>query len=151
MIQWCFENFIQQRSMKRARDVRDQLVALFERVEIPLISCENDSVAIRKAVTAGFFYHAGKLEIGPYETSGKLEIGSYKTSKHQQTVYIHPNSCLFETPPRWLIYHDLDFTTKENMRQIIEIERNWLLEIAPHYYNAIMQLEDPSWKRTGSE
>jgi pre-mRNA-splicing factor ATP-dependent RNA helicase DHX16 len=126
--------------MKRARDVRDQLVALVERVEIPLISCENDSVAIRKAVTAGFFYHAGKLE-----------IGSYKTSKHQQTVYIHPNSCLFETPPRWLIYHDLDFTTKENMRQIIEIERNWLLEVAPHYYNAIKkQLEEPSWKRTGS-
>jgi pre-mRNA-splicing factor ATP-dependent RNA helicase DHX16 len=132
-IQWCFENFIQHRSMKRARDVRDQLVALVERVEIPLISCENDSVAIRKAVTAGFFYHTSKLS----------KTGSYKTTKHQQTVYIHPNSCLFETLPKWLIYHELVFTTKEYMRQIIEIENSWLLEVAPHYYNA-KQLEDTS-------
>jgi pre-mRNA-splicing factor ATP-dependent RNA helicase DHX16 len=47
-IQWCFENLIQHRSMKRARDVRDQLVAFVERVEIPMIACENDSLAIRK-------------------------------------------------------------------------------------------------------
>lgn len=36
--QWCFENFIQVRSMRRARDVRDQLVRLMERVEIEMIS-----------------------------------------------------------------------------------------------------------------
>ncbi len=47
-IQWCFENFIQHRSMKRARDVREQLLNLMERVEINLTSCNNDSVAIRE-------------------------------------------------------------------------------------------------------
>jgi pre-mRNA-splicing factor ATP-dependent RNA helicase DHX16 len=130
--QWCFENFIQHRSMKRARDVRDQLVALVERVEIPLVSTD-DSVAIRKAITAGFFYHTSKLS----------KTGSYKTTKHQQSVYMHPNSCLNESLPRWLIYHELVFTTKEYMRQIIEIENSWLLEVAPHYYNE-KQLEDTS-------
>ena len=35
--QWCFENFIQHRSMKRARDVRDQLAGLCERVEIDMV------------------------------------------------------------------------------------------------------------------
>ena len=34
--------------MKRARDVRDQLEALMERVEIDLASNISDSVAIRK-------------------------------------------------------------------------------------------------------
>ena len=130
--QWCFENFIQHRSMKRARDVRDQLVALVERVEIPLVSTD-DTVAIRKAITAGFFYHTSKLS----------KTGSYKTTKHQQSVYMHPNSCLNETLPKWLIYHELVFTTKEYMRQIIEIENGWLLEVAPHYYNE-KQLEDTS-------
>ena len=46
--QWCFENFIQHRSMKRARDVREQLEGLMERVEIEITSNPNDSVPIRK-------------------------------------------------------------------------------------------------------
>jgi hypothetical protein len=37
-----------------------------------------------------------------------------------QTVMIHPNSSLFEDKPRWLIYHELVFTTKEFMRQVLE-------------------------------
>ncbi len=52
------------RSMKRARDVRDQLEALMERVEIDLASNISDSVAIRKVLTtcsystgAGGFSH----------------------------------------------------------------------------------------------
>jgi pre-mRNA-splicing factor ATP-dependent RNA helicase DHX16 len=118
--------------MKRARDVRDQLSALIERVEIPLISTD-DHIAIRKAICAGYFYHTSKLS----------KTGSYKTTKHQQTVHIHPNSCLFETLPKWVIYHELVFTSKEFMRQIIEIENSWLLEVAPHYYTA-KQLEDNS-------
>ncbi|CAI9777719.1 unnamed protein product [Fraxinus pennsylvanica] len=32
--QWCYENYIQVRSMKRARDMQDQLEGLLERVEI---------------------------------------------------------------------------------------------------------------------
>jgi pre-mRNA-splicing factor ATP-dependent RNA helicase DHX16 len=47
-MQWCYENFIQHRSMKRARDVRDQLVGLCERVEIPIVSNFDDTPAICK-------------------------------------------------------------------------------------------------------
>lgn len=49
--QWCYENFIQHRSMKRARDIRDQLEGLMERVEIELLSDRSDTVAIRKVST----------------------------------------------------------------------------------------------------
>ena len=41
--------------MKRARDIRDQLVALCERAEIEVTTCGEDNVPIRKAFTAGFF------------------------------------------------------------------------------------------------
>ena len=57
---------------------------------------------------AGYFYHTSRL--------GR---GGYKTVKHQQRVYTHPNSSLFEEQPRCLIYHELVFTTKEFMRQVI--------------------------------
>ncbi|XP_056126764.1 pre-mRNA-splicing factor ATP-dependent RNA helicase DHX16 [Rhinichthys klamathensis goyatoka] len=133
--QWCFENFIQFRSMKRARDVRDQLEGLMDRIEVELCSSDSDSVPIRKAVTAGYFYH-----------TARLSKGGYKTVKHQQTVYVHPNSSLFEEQPRWMIYHELVFTTKEFMRQVIEIDNSWLLEVAPHYYKN-KELEDGSSKK----
>uniref|UniRef100_A0A667X600 Pre-mRNA-splicing factor ATP-dependent RNA helicase DHX16 n=1 Tax=Myripristis murdjan TaxID=586833 RepID=A0A667X600_9TELE len=133
--QWCYENFIQFRSMKRARDVREQLEGLMDRIEVEVVSSQGDSVPIRKAVTAGYFYH-----------TARLSKGGYKTVKHQQTVYVHPNSSLFEEQPRWLIYHELVFTTKEFMRQVIEIESGWLLEVAPHYYKN-KELEDSSSKK----
>uniref|UniRef100_A0A1A8BMH9 Pre-mRNA-splicing factor ATP-dependent RNA helicase DHX16 n=1 Tax=Nothobranchius kadleci TaxID=1051664 RepID=A0A1A8BMH9_NOTKA len=133
--QWCYENFIQFRSMRRARDVRDQLEGLMDRIEVEMVSCDGDNIPIRKAVTAGYFYH-----------TARLSKGGYKTVKHQQTVYVHPNSSLFEEQPRWLIYHELVFTTKEFMRQVIEIESGWLLEVAPHYYKS-KELEDSSSKK----
>ncbi|XP_076832606.1 pre-mRNA-splicing factor ATP-dependent RNA helicase DHX16 [Brachyhypopomus gauderio] len=133
--QWCYENFIQYRSMKRARDVREQLEGLMDRIEVELCSASEDTVPIRKAITAGYFYH-----------TSRLSKGGYKTVKHQQTVYVHPNSSLFEEQPRWIIYHELVFTTKEFMRQVMEIDSSWLLEVAPHYYKS-KELEDSSSKK----
>ncbi len=46
--QWCYENFIQFRSMRRARDVRDQLEGLMDRIEVEVVSCQGDSLPIRK-------------------------------------------------------------------------------------------------------
>ena len=134
--QWCYENYIQFRSMKRARDIRDQLEGLLERVEIDVVSNPGDTVNIRKAVTAGYFYHTSRLSKG----------GNYKTVKHNQTVMVHPNSSMFEDLPRWVIYHELVFTTKEYMRNVIEIKNEWLLEVAPHYYKA-KELEDSTNKK----
>lgn len=117
--------------MKRARDVREQLVNLMARVEIEMLSSIEDIDNVRKAITAGYFYHIARFSKG----------GSYKTVKHNQSVTIHPNSSLFESLPRWVLYHELVFTTKEFMRQVIEIESKWLLEVAPHYYKS-KELED---------
>ncbi|PSC75579.1 pre-mRNA-splicing factor ATP-dependent RNA helicase DHX16 [Micractinium conductrix] len=123
--QWCFENFVQIRSMKRARDIRDQLLGLVDRCEIELLSNPQDLDAIRKAITSGFFYHTASLQ----------KNGSYRTVKNPQTVHVHPSSGLSEAMPRWLVYHELVLTTKEYMRVVSEINPEWLVEIAPHYYS----------------
>ena len=77
--------------------------------------------------TTGYFYHIAKL----------TKIGEYKTAKHQHTVYIHPSSVLIkeEEPPAWVVYHELAFTTKEYMRSCLPIKSEWILEVAPHYYD----------------
>ncbi|WKX96592.1 hypothetical protein Q1695_012769 [Nippostrongylus brasiliensis] len=133
--QWCIENFVQHRTMKKARDIRDQLEGLLERVEIEPKS-STCTIAIRKAITAGYFYNCSKLD----------NSGHYKTVKHKHTVHVHPNSCLFEELPRWVVYYELVFTSKEFMREISQIESSWLLEVAPHYYKG-RELEDPTNKK----
>ncbi|KAH6755790.1 RNA helicase family protein [Perilla frutescens var. hirtella] len=134
--QWCYENYIQVRSMKRARDIRDQLEGLLERVEIELTSNMNDLDAVKKSITSGFFPHSAKLQ----------KNGSYRTVKHPQTVHIHPSSGLAQVLPRWVIYHELVLTTKEYMRQVTELKPEWLVEIAPHYYQ-MKDVEDGGSKK----
>ncbi|VDM28243.1 unnamed protein product, partial [Hydatigera taeniaeformis] len=115
--QWCYEHFIQHRTMRRARDIRDQFVGLLERVEIQPMSNPVDHTGIRKALTAGFFYH-----------TARFTGNGYKTIKHQHTIHPHPNSALVEQQPRWVLYHELVFTTREFMRQVTEIDPRWLTE-----------------------
>lgn len=126
--QWCYENFIQHRSMKKARSIREQLLNLMERTEVPLISAEDpqNTVGIRKSFTSGFFYNSARLT---------QSADSYRTVKQNATVHIHPSSCLAgENMPRWVCYYELVLTSREFMRSCIEILPDWLLEAAPHFY-----------------
>lgn len=137
---WCFENYVQVRGMKRARDIRDQLEGLCQRVEIDsTVSCNDDEMdQVMKSVTSGFFYNIAKLG----------RTGEYQTVKQKKTVYIHPGSVLAkeENPPGWLVYFELAFTTKEYMRQVAPIQSGWLVEIAPHYYQE-SDVEDSKSKK----
>jgi len=49
-------------------------------------------------------------------------------------VSIHPSSVLDIKPP-WVIYADFVLTSKNFIRTVTAIECEWLLEIAPHYYD----------------
>ncbi|TQB71659.1 Cyclin-dependent kinase catalytic subunit [Monascus purpureus] len=123
---WARENFLQQRSLTRARDVRDQLAKLCDRVEVMISTCgSNDLIPIMKAITAGFFPNAARLQRGG---------DSYRTVKNGQTVYLHPSSTLFEVNPKWVIYYELVLTSKEYMRSNMPLQAEWLIEVAPHYY-----------------
>ena len=39
---WCYENFIQARSMRRAQDVRKQLLTIMDRYKMDVVSCGKD-------------------------------------------------------------------------------------------------------------
>jgi len=123
---WAKENFLQQRSLTRARDIRDQLQKLCDRVEVAVSTCGiSDHIAIRKAITAGFFPNAARLQRGG---------DSYRTVKNGQTVYLHPSSTLMEARPKWVIFYELVLTSKEYMRSNMPLEAEWLNEVAPHYH-----------------
>ncbi|KAG2010126.1 pre-mRNA splicing factor [Coprinopsis cinerea AmutBmut pab1-1] len=127
--QFCYEQFLQFKSISRARDIRDQLAGLCERVEIVIEQNPNtnDISPIQKAITAGYFYNTAQLQ-----KSGD----SYRTLKTNHTVYIHPSSSLFQHQPpvKAVLYYELVMTSKSYMRQVMEIKPAWLLEVAPHYF-----------------
>jgi pre-mRNA-splicing factor ATP-dependent RNA helicase DHX16 len=125
---WSKENFLQQRSLTRARDVRDQLAKLCERVEVSSSTCGiADLVPIQKALTAGFFANAARLQRGG---------DSYRTVKNNGTVYIHPSSVLMDSNPpvKMVLYYELVQTSKEYMRSCMPIKPEWLHEAAPHFH-----------------
>ncbi|SPN97699.1 probable pre-mRNA splicing protein PRP2 [Cephalotrichum gorgonifer] len=125
---WAKENFLQQRSLTRARDVRDQLLKLCDRVEVGTSSCgENNQLPIKRALTAGFFPNAARMQRGG---------DGYRTVKTNTTVYVHPSSVVagLDPPPRVVIYFELVQTTKEYMRSCLPIEARWLSELAPHFH-----------------
>ena len=121
---WCFENFIQARSMKRAKDVRDQLVKIMNRYRHPIVSCGRSSDKVRRALCAGFFRNSARKD--PQE--------GYKTLTEGTPVYLHPSSALFGKQAEWVIYYTLVLTTKEYMHCTTSIEPKWLVEAAPTFF-----------------
>ncbi|KAL6523614.1 hypothetical protein OROGR_017217 [Orobanche gracilis] len=127
---WCFENFVQSRSLTRARDVRKQLLSIMDKYKLDVVSAGKNFQKIRKAIAAGFFYHAARKD--PQE--------GYRTLVENQPVYIHPSSALFQRQPDWVVYHELVMTTKEYMREVTVIDPKWLVELAPRFF----KVSDPT-------
>lgn len=104
--------------MKRARDIRDQLERLLERVEIKVSTNFNNLDLVRKSIVAGEFVtiliqfcfilkqilFSNKLFLllsGFFPHTAKLQKnGSYRTAKHPLTVHIYPSSGLSQVSPQ---------------------------------------------------
>ena len=124
---WCFENFIQLRSMKQAKDVREQLITIMERYGHPVISCGSKTEQVRRALCAGFFRNAARRD-------AEAGSGGYKTLIEGTPIVVHPSSALFGNQAEWVIYHELLLTTREYMRWTTSIEPKWLVEAAPTFF-----------------
>ncbi|XP_055746856.1 ATP-dependent RNA helicase DHX8 [Salvelinus fontinalis] len=88
---WCYENFIQARSLRRAQDIRKQMLGIMDRHKLDVVTCGKATVRVQKAICSGFFRNAAKKD--PQE--------GYRTLIDQQVVYIHPSSALFNRQPEW--------------------------------------------------
>jgi pre-mRNA-splicing factor ATP-dependent RNA helicase DHX16 len=124
---WSRENFIQQRAINRARDVRDQLEKLCDRVEVAISTSPNDDVAIRKAITHGHFTHSARL----------ARDGQSYLLKSGISAHIHPSSSCYppDRRPKTLVYSELINSSREFMRNVMPIDPAWLSECAPHYFS----------------
>ncbi|KAJ7378807.1 Pre-mRNA-splicing factor ATP-dependent RNA helicase dhx15 [Desmophyllum pertusum] len=127
-LQWCYDNFIQQRSLKSADNVRQQLTRIMDRFNLARRSTDFNSrdyyVNIRKALVAGFFMQVAHLE----------RSGHYLTVKDNQVVQLHPSTCL-DHKPEWVLYNEFVLTTKNYIRTCTDIKADWLVKVAAQYYD----------------
>ncbi|XP_071480742.1 putative pre-mRNA-splicing factor ATP-dependent RNA helicase PRP1 [Diadema antillarum] len=126
--QWCYDNFIQYRSLKSADSVRQQLVRIMDRFALRRTSTDFNSkdyyLNIRKALVNGFFMQVAHLE----------RTGHYLTVKDNQVVQLHPSTCL-DHKPEWVLYNEFVLTTKNYVRTVTDIKADWLMRLAPQYYD----------------
>ena len=121
--QWCRENYIQFKALNKARNIKEQLEGIMDRVNIPLVK-SNDNDSILKSLLSGYFYNVAQL----------TKEGIYRQVKENKSVEIHPSSVLFSHASKWVMFYELVLTTKEYIRQVSEINPEWLSEVAPHVY-----------------
>ncbi|KAL9611593.1 MAG: hypothetical protein Q9167_003782 [Letrouitia subvulpina] len=127
--QWCYEHFLSLRSLQSADNVREQLKRIMERLEIELVSTPFEDKKyyenIRRALVAGFFMQIAKKE-GTKNT--------YITVKDNENVALHPSSVL-QSDTEWLLYNEFVLTTKKFIRTVTTVKPEWLLDLAPTYYD----------------
>uniref|UniRef100_A0A183BVI5 RNA helicase n=1 Tax=Globodera pallida TaxID=36090 RepID=A0A183BVI5_GLOPA len=126
--QWCYENFINYRALKNADDVRMQLAKIMDKFNLKRVSTDFNSrdyyINIRKALVAGFFMQVAHLE----------KSGHYVTIKDNQLVNLHPSSVL-DHKPEWALYNEFVLTTKNYIRTVTDVRPEWLIQMAPTYYD----------------
>jgi pre-mRNA-splicing factor ATP-dependent RNA helicase DHX15/PRP43 len=143
--QWCYDNFINYRSMKSADNVRQQLSRLMDRFNLPKISTPFSNKAyylnIRRALVSGFFMQVNFFSyvfkkkflcainkffdvICSKQIAHLERTGHYLTVKDNQIVQVHPSTVL-EMKPQWLLYNEFVLTSKNYIRTVTEIKPEW--------------------------
>lgn len=128
--QWCHDHFLSLRSLQSADNVRMQLLRIMEREELEMISTPFEDKKyyenIRRALCAGFF-----MQVAKKEPQGK---SVYTTVKDNQNVLLHPSTVL-GYDAEWVLYNEFVLTTKNYIRTVTAVKPEWLLDIAPTYYD----------------
>jgi ATP-dependent RNA helicase DDX35 len=132
---WCRDNYVNFKSMSRAVSIRNQLRRYLERFGIDIneslastarIANQDKAEKICRCLTTGYFAHAAKMQAD----------GTFK-SVNGMVMHAHPTSLLFNRKAEWVLFHEVIETgNKVYVRDITKIERAWLLEYAPQFYEA---------------
>jgi len=158
--EWCNENMVSERALRRALEVKGQLTAYLRRhlkskgsttsggggggsssayhsssyhpSSGKLPSCGDDTPCLLRCLVLGYFAQCARLgSDGYYHTLRGGGAG-------QLAVELHPSSTLakFGAPPEFVLFSTYVFTGNPYIRDCSRIDGRWLLELAPHFYTA---------------
>lgn len=125
---WCWDNYLNHRSLNTAVSVRNQLHSIMVRQGYPITSTppshKHYESRIKKALVRGFF-----MQVAKRTKRGLITV------KDNQEVVLHPSTVLPKSGAwDFVIYHEFVLTTTNYIRTVTVVKPEWLLELAPAYY-----------------
>ncbi|KAJ8934685.1 hypothetical protein NQ318_015154 [Aromia moschata] len=144
---WCYENFVQIRTLKRAQDVRKQLLGIMDRHKLDVVSAGEEHGKGAEGHLLGVLQERGQER----PAGGVQDAGGQSGRLHpsvqcvvQQaarmvlwtafTLIFITRICMLRKRKQRVIYHELVQTTKEYMREVTTIDPKWLVEFAPAFF-----------------
>lgn len=123
---WCIKHFLHSKSLRRAKEIRDQLLDIVRMQKMELISCGMDWDIIRKCICSGYYHQAAK-----YRGSGE-----YINLRTNLAVQLHPTSALYAGhPPDYIVYHELVLTAKVYVSTVTAVDPHWLADLGGVFYS----------------
>ncbi|KAI1828529.1 P-loop containing nucleoside triphosphate hydrolase protein [Xylaria intraflava] len=124
---WCTRHFLHPKSLRRAKEIRDQLLDIMKMQKMQMVSCGTDWDLIRKCICSGYYHQAAKVK----------GIGEYINLRTSVTVQLHPTSALYGLGflPDYVVYHELILTSKEYMSTVTSVDPHWLAELGGVFYS----------------
>lgn len=124
---WCTKHFLHPKALRRAQEIRNQLVDIMASSKMALTSCGYDTDAVRLCICAGYYHQAAK----------RRGLGEYVNLRTSVAVQLHPTSALYNSgdPPDYVVYHELILTSREYMSCVTAVDPHWLAELGGVFYS----------------
>uniref|UniRef100_A0A8D8SM24 RNA helicase n=1 Tax=Cacopsylla melanoneura TaxID=428564 RepID=A0A8D8SM24_9HEMI len=127
--EFCHKYFFNYKVLKRVTELKAQMISLLRKYNVPVVSSPRNTNAVLKCLASGFFSNAAYLH----------HSGSYHTVRGDEELHIHPSSVLYTLQqPQWVVFNEIVHTNRSYMKDLCVIDHNWLLELAPHYYQTVI-------------
>ncbi|KAH3677125.1 hypothetical protein WICMUC_001880 [Wickerhamomyces mucosus] len=125
---WCKKNFLHSKSLKKAKDIKEQLELIMKSNRVDVISTGYEWDILRKCICSSFFYQAAK-------SSGMN--GEFTSLRTGIKLQLHPTSALYGMAdlPQYVVYHELLLTSKEYISIVTAVDPLWLTEFGAVFYS----------------
>lgn len=125
--EWCRQQFVNERTLKEAGDIRTQLRMTCERMDIDWRTSRPDSEeSLLRSLVYGLVQHSAFLQ----------PDGSYKQTMGQSIIKIHPSSTLCDKKVPAIVYEELVYTSQIYARSVSSVPKSLIAEILTVSYKA---------------
>ncbi|KII90512.1 hypothetical protein PLICRDRAFT_39073 [Plicaturopsis crispa FD-325 SS-3] len=120
---WCKQQFVNQRTLREASDIRAQLQTTCERMNIDWhASCGDREEPVLKSLFHGLVQNGAFLQ----------PDGSYRQVMGHSTIKIHPGSTLCDKKSPAIIYDELVYTSNIYARGVSSVPKAFFATIMTH-------------------